>query len=166
MKHEAKFTKDPSGMKLHVTRAFDAPVEKVWQAWTKASILDKWWAPRPWKSETKSLDFKPGGLWHYCMVGPNGDRHWCRVDFSAIDPQHSFNATSAFCDEHAVPNSTMPFMHWHTEFSASDTGSKINVTISFDKESDLRTIVEMGFETGFSMGLGNLDEILKEIVAA
>jgi uncharacterized protein YndB with AHSA1/START domain len=166
MKHETKFTKDPAGRKLHVTRAFDAPVENVWKAWTRQDILDQWWAPHPWKTETKSLDFKPGGLWHYSMVGPNGDRHWCRVEFSAIEPQHSFKATSGFCDEHGVPNNTLPLMHWHTEFSATAAGSMINVTISFDKEADLKTIVEMGFEAGFTMGLGNLDEVLAEMVAA
>jgi hypothetical protein len=57
-------------------------------------------------------------------------------------------------------------MHWHTEFSATAAGSMINVTISFDKEADLKTIVEMGFEAGFTMGLGNLDEVLAEMVAA
>ena len=162
MKHQANFTKDPNGKQLNITRAYDAPVDKVWKAWTVAHILDQWWAPRPWKAETKSLDFRPGGLWHYSMVGPNGDRHWGRVEFSAIDPQHSFRATSGFCDENAVPNNTMPLMHWLTEFSGTATGSMIDVTISFDKEADLKTIVDMGFETGFSMGLSNLDEILEE----
>jgi uncharacterized protein YndB with AHSA1/START domain len=162
MKHQANFTKDPNGKQLNITRAYDAPVDKIWKAWTVAHVLDQWWAPRPWKAETKSLDFRPGGLWHYSMVGPNGDRHWCRVEFSAIDPQHSFKATSGFCDENAVPNNTMPLMHWLTEFSGTAAGSMIDVTISFDKEADLKTIVDMGFETGFSMGLGNLDEILEE----
>jgi uncharacterized protein YndB with AHSA1/START domain len=166
MKHEAKFTKDPGGKKLIVVRHFDAPAEKVWRAFTRQEVLDQWWAPRPWKTETKSLDFRAGGIWHYSMVGPNGDRHWCRVEFSAIDPQHSFKATSGFCDENGVLNNTMPLMHWQTEFSPTPAGSRIDVTISFDKEADLKTIVEMGFEAGFAMGLGNLDEVLAEKVTA
>lgn len=165
MKHQANFTKDPGASQLIVTRAFDAPVDKVWKAWTIARILDQWWAPRPWKAETKTLDFRVGGLWLYSMVGPTGDRHRCRVEFKAIDPQRSFRANSSFCDEDGTPNNSMPVMHWNTEFSATSTGSKINVTIRFDKEADLKTIVEMGFEAGFSMGLGNLDEVLEEKLA-
>ncbi len=161
MKHLANFTTDLSAKQLNITRAFDAPVNKVWKAWTVAHILDQWWAPRPWRAETKTLDFRAGGLWLYSMVGPNGDRHWCRVEFKAIDPQRSFRADASFCDEHGAPNNSMPVMHWNTEFSATATGSKINVTISFDQEADLKTIVEMGFETGFSMGLSNLDELLE-----
>jgi uncharacterized protein YndB with AHSA1/START domain len=158
MKHQANFTKAASGKELVVTRDFDAPVEKVWKAWTVPHILDQWWAPRPWKTETKSLDFRPGGLWLYSMVGPNGDRH----EFKTVDPQRSFKADSMFCDGNGTPNTSLPLMHWHTIFSATATGSKIDVTIGFDKETDLKTIVEMGFEAGFSMGLGNLDELLEE----
>ena len=161
MKHQANFTKAANGKELIVTRVFDAPVEKVWKAWTVPQILDQWWAPGPWKNETKSLDFRPGGLWLYSMVGPNGDRHYCRVEFKAVDPQRSFKADSMFCDENGTPNNSLPVMHWHTIFSATATGSKIDVTIGFDKEADLKTIVEMGFEAGFSMGLSNLDAVLE-----
>ena len=54
---ETKITRDPSGKKLIVTREFNAPLEKVWRAWTESSLLDEWWAPRPYKTETKSMDF-------------------------------------------------------------------------------------------------------------
>jgi uncharacterized protein YndB with AHSA1/START domain len=165
MKHQAHFTKDLANKKIHVTRAFDAPLEKVWKAWTVAGILDQWWAPRPWKTETKSLEFRPGGLWLYAMVGPTGDRHHCRVEFTAITPQQSFEATSGFCDENDVPNTNMPLMHWYSEFSATATGTQVSVTLGFDTDADLATIVQMGFEAGFSMGLGNLDELLEESVA-
>lgn len=163
MKHETKISKNTGERKLLVVRQFDAPVEKVWRAFTKREILDQWWAPRPWKTETKSLDFRPGGLWLYSMVGPNGDRHHCRVEIEAVDQESSFKATSGFCDENGVPNNSLPLMHWHTVFSSTSTGSKIDVTITFDKEVDLKTIVDMGFEAGFTMGLSNLDEVLEEV---
>jgi uncharacterized protein YndB with AHSA1/START domain len=160
MKHETKFSKDATANKLNISREFDASVDKVWKAWTVKDILDQWWAPRPWRAETKSLDFRSGGTWLYSMVGPNGDRHRCRVDFTAIETQSSFKADSSFCDENDNPNPGMPVMHWHTRFSSTATGSRIDVTISFDKEADLNTIVTMGFEQGFKMGLGNLEELL------
>lgn len=39
---ETKITRDPSGKKLIVTREFNAPLEKVWRAWTESSLLDEW----------------------------------------------------------------------------------------------------------------------------
>jgi uncharacterized protein YndB with AHSA1/START domain len=166
MKHQAIFTKEPARKELRVTRAYDAPVDKVWKAWTVSEILDKWWGPRPWRAETKILEFKPGGRWHYAMVGPNGERHWSLVEFKVIEPQRSFRADCVFCDENGASNPGMPAMHWYVEFSATPTGSRIDVTLTFDSEADLQNIVQMGFEGGFTMGLNQLDEMLEGMLVA
>jgi len=71
-KREAVFSKDLKTNKLTVIRSFDAPLELVWQAWTESEILDQWWAPKPYRAETKTMDFSEGGRWLYCMVGPTG----------------------------------------------------------------------------------------------
>ncbi|MDN3549496.1 SRPBCC family protein [Mucilaginibacter aquaedulcis] len=161
MTTKTEITKDVANKKINVTRAFAAPVEKVWKAWTDSSILDKWWAPRPWRAETKSLDFKAGGLWLYAMIGPNGEKSWCRVDIKTVSPQQSFTSTARFCDEEGNPDASFPSMHWITQFSATVAGTNVDVEISFDNEVDLHKIVEMGFEQGFTMALGNLDEVLE-----
>jgi uncharacterized protein YndB with AHSA1/START domain len=160
MTNKTEILKDLANKRLNVTRAFNASVEKVWKAWTDANILDKWWAPKPWRAETKTMDFRVGGLWLYCMAGPNGEKQWCRVDFTAITPGQSFAATSNFCDEDGNTQSGFPAMHWLNVFKATATGTELNVTLSFDNDADLKQIIEMGFEGGFSMGLNNLEELL------
>jgi len=166
MKHQANFTKDLARKELRVTRAYDAPLAKVWKAWTVSDILDQWWGPKPWRAETKTLEFKPGGRWHYAMVGPNGEHHWSLVEFKSIDLQRSFRADCVFCDENGTPNNGMPVMHWYVEFSPTPTGTRIDVALTFDKEAELLTIVQMGFEGGFNMGLNQLDELLEDMVVA
>ena len=163
MTNKAVFTKDLASRKLHVTREFDAPVDKVWRAWTEASLLDKWWAPKPWKAETKTMDFKDGGFWLYCMAGPNGEASWCRVNFSRITPQQNFSTDTSFCDEGGNILDSFPTMHWHIEFKATVTGAKVEIAITFDTDDDLEKIIGMGFEDGFTMGLGNLDELLETL---
>ncbi|MBC7400269.1 MAG: SRPBCC domain-containing protein [Mucilaginibacter sp.] len=160
MTHETKIEKDANNRQLNITREFSAPVEKVWKAWTEAEQLDKWWAPKPWKTTTKSLDFTVGGFWLYCMAGPNGDKAWCRVDFTAITPGQSFDGTASFCDEDGTTDKSFPPMHWHNVFSGTTTGSKVEVELSFDNEADMAQIVGMGFKEGFTMGLSNLDALL------
>jgi len=160
MTHTTEILKDPNNKQLNITREFNAPVDKVWKAWTTADQLDKWWAPKPWKAITKSMDFKVGGFWLYCMAGPNGEKAWCRVDFTAINDGQSFDATATFCDENGNIDKSFPPMHWQNEFKATATGSKVEIVLSFDTEADLEQIVKMGFKEGFSMGLGNLDELL------
>jgi uncharacterized protein YndB with AHSA1/START domain len=154
-------TKDLAKKQLHVTHQFAASLEKVWRAWTESSILDKWWAPKPWRAVTKSLDFKSGGRWIYNMLGPDGNGAWCRVDFNSVTPQNNFTTSVYFCDEDGNINKDFPTMHWLIKFEADRAGTNVAIDISFDNEADLQKIVEMGFEAGFTMGLGNLDELLE-----
>ena len=161
MKNNTEITKDLANRKLHVVRHFNAPLNKVWKAWTESELLDKWWAPRPWQAQTKLMDFKVGGTWLYCMAGPQGEKHWSRVDFNTVDPQKSFTTAHAFCDEDGNLTNAMPTSYWDIAFSATETGSKVDVTLEFDSETDMQTLVQMGFEGGFTMALGNLDELLE-----
>jgi len=154
------FSKDIPKKQLTVVRDFDAPVDLVWKAWTERDILDQWWAPKPWKAETKSMDFRVGGRWLYCMVGPNGEQHWCRVDFHMIKPQVSVASTSVFCDEEGHSNTDMPTMNWLQQFSQTAHGTTVTVVLTFDNEASMEKIIVMGFQQGFSMGMSNLDEYL------
>src|SRR6478609_2412715 len=114
------FEVDKANKKINVERSFNAPIDLVWAAWTEAEILDQWWAPKPWRAETKSMNFKEGGRWHYCMVGPEGERHWCLFDYKKIVPQQSYGGIDAFCDENAVINTQHPRMQWNNTFSQQD----------------------------------------------
>lgn len=153
--------KQEGATKLVVTRTFNAERSKVWRAWTESSLLDQWWAPKPWKAETKTMEFAEGGRWLYAMVGPEGEKHWACVDYKTIDAQNSFTATDAFCDENGVPSGEMPSMDWHNTFTATGNATDVVIEITFDSEESLNTIIQMGFKEGFSMGLGNLDELLE-----
>lgn len=55
-----------------ITRIYDAPVKAVWDAWTDTEQAAKWWGPRGFTITTHSKDFRPGGIWHYTMHGPDG----------------------------------------------------------------------------------------------
>ncbi|RFZ91815.1 SRPBCC domain-containing protein [Mucilaginibacter conchicola] len=157
--NETLITKDQPN-KLKVKRSFNAPLSKVWPAWTQAELLDQWWAPRPWKAITKSLDFSNGGTWLYSMNGPQGEVSWCRVDFRDIVDEQTFSTDVCFCDEDGNKNPDFPEMHWTCNFSEADGVTHVNIDINFDSDTELEKIVAMGFKEGFTMGLGNLDELL------
>jgi uncharacterized protein YndB with AHSA1/START domain len=159
---KTKIQKDLKNKQLKLTREFDADVETVWKAWTTREILDKWWAPKPWRAETKSMDFREGGSWLYAMVGPEGEKHWARADYKSIKPKQSFEYIDAFCDENGKITNTAPSMHWNCDFKGSGDATVVQIDISFDKEADIQAILEMGFEQGFTDGLANLDELLEK----
>ena len=157
---ETIYTADTENKKIRVVREFDAPIEKVWQAWTDSKILDQWWAPNPWKARTQSMDFRNGGRWYYYMEGPEGERHYCMAEYSNIVPQKSYGGIDAFCDENGNINKEMPVTKWYNVFTPTSSGTKVEVELTFDKIEDLNKMVEMGFKEGFAAAHENLDKLL------
>lgn len=155
------FIVDKENNKIKVDRSFDAPADLVWAAWTEADILDQWWAPGPYKNETKSMDFREGGRWLYSMLGPKGDRHWCLFDYESIIPGQQYVGVDAFCDENGVANNGKPRVKWNNRFTPDEDRTVVNVEMDFDSLKDLEDIITMGFREGFTMGMENLDRYIK-----
>src|SRR3954470_16859360 len=129
---QLQIAKDLLNKKITVTRHFDATPDQVWRAWTESELLDQWWAPKPWRAETKTMDFKEGGHWLYAMVGPDDSKMWSKVDFESIEPNKNFEAVTYFSDENGNANNAFQTSHssWKNEFSASDDRTKVVVEIT------------------------------------
>lgn len=145
-----------------VQRSFAANRSKVWQAWTTLEILEKWWAPKPWTTETKVFDFSEGGQWLYAMVSPEGQKHWSLVKYQDIEPESHYVAKDAFSDETGKISENMPQSSWDCVFSDNGETAAVVVTITFSSAEALRKTVEMGFKEGLTMTLSSLDDVLKQ----
>jgi uncharacterized protein YndB with AHSA1/START domain len=154
------FSIDKESRTMHVTRAFDANLDLVWQAWTTAELLDQWWAPKPYRTETKSIDFRDGGSWLYAMVSPSNEKQWCKADYDTIKIGKSISWLDAFCDEDGNVNSGKPRSFWTNIFTERNGITTVNVTLQHERPGDIEMMIEMGFREGFTMGLHNLDELL------
>jgi uncharacterized protein YndB with AHSA1/START domain len=154
------FTRDLPHKQLNVVREFAAPVDEVWKAWTDPALLDQWWAPLPFKTVTQSMTLRPGGQWLYYMEGPEGERHYCCINYREIRPGKMFSGVDAFCDEKGNLNTEFPRMDWEVQFFAAGAKTRVEVLIRFASEADLLKITEMGFQQGFSMAHENLDRLL------
>lgn len=86
----------PGGWPLKISRRFDAPRSALWAAYSQLDHLTNWWGqPGPgWLGGT--LDFRPGGRFHYGMTGPQGQEIWGLFDYVAIDAPNSIAFTNAF----------------------------------------------------------------------
>ena len=157
------FTTDKENRQILVKREFAASKPLVWEAWTNPEILDLWWAPKPFQTKTKSMDFKVGGMWLYCMVGPENMTHWCRADYLSIEPLESYSGLDAFCDEDAIINTEFPRTTWFVQFENKGDHTIVNIRNQFEKLEDLEKIIELGFKEGFTMAMGNLDEYFAKL---
>lgn len=154
------FSVDEGNRSISVKREFAASREKVWEAWTQSEILDQWWAPKPYKVETKSMDFREGGQWFYAMVSPEDEKHWCRFDFRNVTMGEGFSGVEVFTDEDGNEVGNLPKTIWTNHFHENGGITMVDILLKFESVEDLKGIIEMGFEEGFKMALGNLDEVL------
>lgn len=160
------FTVDKENNLIKVRREFASPKKYVWDAWTKPELLDQWWAPKPYRTETKSMDFSEGGMWLYAMVSPEDEKLWCKANYKTIKLNESFSYSDAFCDENGKENTEKPASFWTNIFSENNGVTTVNVTLKHNSLADLEKLIEMGFKEGFTMALENLDKMLSNLKKA
>lgn len=156
------FQIDESNHRLIIKRVYPAPLDQVWDAFTKAELLDQWWAPKPWKSKTKSQDFKEGGKWLYAMQGPDGEQVWSVSEYLQIEPKRSFQVMDAFTDETGKVDTTQAGSIWQNSFKEVENGTEVSNSISFNSLADMQAYLEMGFKEGYEMGQQNLIDWLND----
>jgi uncharacterized protein YndB with AHSA1/START domain len=155
------FTVDKATKTVLVTREFAADLSLVWDAFTKQEILDQWWAPKPWASKTKFMNFEVGGRRFYAMVSPEGQERWSIQQYTAITPKTNFKMSNAFADENENPD--LPGSDWDLNFNEQNGTTKVSITIKNESLARLEKMIEMGFEGGFTMTLNYLETLLKNL---
>jgi uncharacterized protein YndB with AHSA1/START domain len=152
------FTLDKSKKTAFINREFDADLSLVWDAFTKQEILDQWWAPKPWASKTKVMNFKVGGRRFYAMVSPEGQERWSIQKYTSISPKTNFKFLNAFADKDENPE--LPGSEWDLSFSEENGKTKVSVTIYNESLERMEKMIEMGFKEGFMMTLKSLEDLL------
>jgi uncharacterized protein YndB with AHSA1/START domain len=155
------FIVDKQAKTVSIVKDFAAGLDLVWDAYTRAELLDQWWAPKPWMSRTKVLDFRVGGRRFYAMVSPEGDERWAIQKYTSITPKTNFKLFNAFADEHENPE--LPGSEWDLNFSEQDGTTKVSVSIHNESLERMERMIEMGFKEGTMMQLKNLEELLKSL---
>jgi len=155
-------TVDKSTKTVVIKREFDSERSLVWDAFTKPELLDQWYAPEPWVSKTKFMDFKVGGRRFYAMVSPQGEERWAIQKFTSISPKTNFKFFNVFADKDENPE--LHGSHWDLNFSEQDgpDGDRLTtVTITIVNESldRLEKLIE-GFKIGMTMTLNKLEKLL------
>src|SRR5215216_6840871 len=158
MNNVLDFTVDKSTKTALINREFDAELSLVWDAFTKQEILDQWWAPKPYASKTKIMDFKVGGRRFYAMVSPEGQEHWSIQKFTSISPKTNFKMLNAFADKDENPE--LPGSDWDHTFSEQNGKTTVRITIYNESLARMEKMIEMGFTEGFKMSMNNLENLL------
>jgi uncharacterized protein YndB with AHSA1/START domain len=154
------FTVDKAAKKVFITREFDAELPLVWDAFTKAELIDQWIAPAPMIAKTKYQDFKVGGKRFYAMISPDGQERWAMQEYTSISPMTNFKMFNAFSDKDE--NLELPGSDWDHHFSEQNGTTTVNITIYNESLERMERILE-GFTIGMKKSLNNLENLLAKL---
>lgn len=154
-----EFTVDKAAKKVFIMRAFDAGLSLVWDAFTKAELLDQWVAPAPYSARTKYMDFVVGGKRFYAMISPEGQESWSIQTYTSISPKTNFKLHNAFADENGNPE--LPGSEWDYQFNEENGITTVRITV-FNESFERMERLLAGFQAGFTASLENLEKLLSD----
>ncbi len=143
---------------LEISRVLRVPRALVWQAWSDPAHLKEWWCPKPWTTEVRAFDLRPGGAFHTFMRGPDGGTSDNPGAFLEVVPQSRLVWTSALL-EHWRPAAD-PWMPLTAYINLSDEGEHTRyVATVLHKDKATRDQHEaMGFFDGWGTCITQLEQ--------
>lgn len=156
-------TTDPEALTMTVTADFDAPIERVWHAFTDPRQLERFWGPPTWPATFTEWDLRVGGRARYAMHGPRGETSAGSWEFLAIEEPHRLEVLDAFADENGDPLDGFPAMRMTFTFTETDTGTHMENTSHFDSHEALEQVVAMGAVEGTRMAMDQLDAVVHDL---
>lgn len=153
-------TTDPEALTMTLTAEFDAPVERLWGAFTDPRQLERFWGPPGWPATFPTFEFVVGGKAVYFMTSPQGEKSYGSWEFLEIDAPRGFTVLDNFANEDGAPLEGMPVMRVVFTFEPTANGSRMVSVSHFASADALQQVVEFGAVEGSTMAINQLDRVL------
>ncbi len=154
---------DADSLTMTLTADVDAPVDRLWRAFTQPRQLERFWGPPGWPATFTEFDFTVGGHARYAMTSPRGETSRGTWEFLAIDEGRSFEVLDAFADETGRPITDFPSMRMVFSFESTPGGSRLSNVTHFTSAEALEQVVAMGAIEGSRMAMAQLDAVLHDL---
>ncbi|WP_375000360.1 SRPBCC domain-containing protein [Aeromicrobium sp. CTD01-1L150] len=142
---------------LHVTRTYDAGIERVWRAWTEPAALERWWGPEGWTTTVHELEARPGGRWRHTMVPDDGSDDPVRTlaTYRTVEPMNLLGFADSFADDdwNALGTDTFPTT---VAFADQHDRTRVSVAAAFPTTEALGRAIDLGMGEGFHEALDRL----------
>ena len=87
---------NPGEPHFTITRTFNAPARFVWEAWTKAEYMQRWYGNRFATLESCEMDVRPGGAWRRVLRTPDGNSVGFHGVYKELEPPRRIVFTEIF----------------------------------------------------------------------
>lgn len=147
---------------VQLSREFNAPVQEVWDAWTKPEQIAQWWGPEGSSVRIEELNFKPQGTWRYVMVDEQtGGEYAAEGIFAEVVEGRKIVTTDKFGDADLDTASKLPKGIVVTvTFEPTSTGTKLTLTIDHPSVESKVKHEAMGVLDGWESSFTCLESFL------
>lgn len=153
---------------ITITRVINAPVARVWEAWTTPAHLINWWGPDGFTNTFHEIDIREGGVWRFMMHGPDGTDYPNKIVYKEIVKherlvyEHSDDTGRPSGEPHSEAGEN-PVTHFHDTVTFEDLGdkTKITMTMLFATKEIRDETIKFGAVEGGNQTLGKLEEYVK-----
>lgn len=159
-----KLSHEVQGKELILRREFNAPREKVFEAFSECEYLQQWWGPRSWPVRYCTIEFHQGGVWHYCLQGPeHEDESWGKAVFKEIRKPEYIAFDDHFSDAEGNINHAMPTSFNEYRFAEENGKTILDCRSTYSSEEDVQKVMDLGAVDGIAETFDRLDELLEKI---
>jgi uncharacterized protein YndB with AHSA1/START domain len=142
---------------LRIERTFKASREAVFEAWTSAEVLRRWWpAGVGWETPVAEVDVRVGGRLRLVMRSPEGDEFGGTGEFVEIRPPERLVYTWRW-DGHVGHRGTQRI---EVDFVARPDGATTVVLTNTGLEDER---ARREHREGWELSFDNLDHVLAEL---
>lgn len=147
---------------ITMKRTFNAPINRVWDAFTSEDLLKRWWSPKGMESSRMSIEHDK---FTYCFLADDGKEFCGRGRYTEMTPPIHISYMDTFTDDKGHP---VPPSHFGLEgdeivetlvdirFAEHGYGTEMHIVMEnpYDKK------MEKDMRSGWSSMFDKLEKIL------
>lgn len=150
------FIVDKENLEVRMTRVFEAPREKVWQAHVDPKAIEQWWGPRKYTTKVEKLEPRVGGKWEF-INSAEGEKHVFYGEFREMKEPEEITWTFTY---EPYPDQVMVETLTLTELL--DGKTKVSTVSKYPSIEALEGMVGGGMEEGARETWDRLTEFLEK----
>jgi uncharacterized protein YndB with AHSA1/START domain len=148
----------PSDAEILIERAFDAPRDLVYKAYTTPELVKRWWHANRGEVTSVEIDLRVGGSWRYVMITPDGTEVAFHGEYREVVPDERLVSTEFYEGlPEGVPEEDATTLNT-TTFADEGGGTKLTILVQAKNRMTRDAIIESGMEDGLQDALALLEQ--------
>ena len=146
---------EPGKQELFIHRTFDAPPERVFQAYTDAVLIPQWWGPAIYQTTVDKLDPQSGGIWRFVQRDAKGH------EFAFHGVYHEVRQPERIVDTFEFEGMPGHVTLETATFERHGSQTRLTVQVVYQSVADRDGMLASGMEKGMDEGMQRLTELLR-----